>query len=110
MDIILAVITSVMIYLSFKALEAKYTPFDFTILELIHGRFNMRNIALSIAIPFAITLIFGVIHSTVIPAAYTIPGFLAAIMIVYPYFKNPESIPREMQMERKEPILFICSL
>lgn len=101
MDIILAFITSVLIYLSFKALEAKYTPFDFTILELIHGRFNLRNISLSIAIPFAITLVFGIIHTTIIPAAYTIPGFLAAILIVYPYFKNPESIPPEMQMERE---------
>ena len=101
MDIILALITSVLIFLSFKALEAKYTPFDFTILELIHGRFNIKNIALSITIPFAIALVFGIIHSTVIPAAYTIPGFIAGILIVYPYFKNPESIPPEMQMERE---------
>jgi len=100
MDIILALITSIIIYLSFRVLEAKFPQFNFTIVELIHGKFNIKNIVVSIVIPFAVTLVFGIIYNTKIPAAYTIPGFLAALLIVWPYFRNPESIPAEMQMEK----------
>lgn len=101
MGIILALFTSIVIYLAFKVLETRFVQFNFTFHELILGNFNIKNTLTAIIIPFAAALIFGLIYESAIPAVYTIPGFLAAILIVWPYFRNPENIPENMQLERE---------
>ena len=101
MDVILAVITSILIFLTFRVLEGKFPSFSFTILNLIRSRFEWKYVSLSIIVPFIGSLLFGIIHKTFIPAAYTIPGFLASLLIIWPFFRNPEGIPSEMQMEKQ---------
>lgn len=105
MDIILAFIIALIIYLSFRVLEEKLPQFNFTIFELVHGGFDIKNIGVSIVIPFSISYVFGLIYETTIPAAYTIPGFLAALLMVLPYFKNPQVIPPELQMGKERAYL-----
>ena len=105
MDIILALTVALIIYLSFRVLEGKLPQFNFTILELVHGGFDIKNIGVSIVIPFSISYVFGLIYETTIPAVYIIPGFLAALLMVWPYFKNPEVIPPEMQMGKERTYL-----
>jgi len=113
-DIILALTVALIIYLSFRVLEGKLPQFNFTILELVHGGFDIKNIGVSIVIPFSISYVFGLIYETTIPAVYIIPGFLAALLMVWPYFKNPEVIPPEMQMGKERAyvvyLLFVVSL
>ena len=114
MDIILALIIALIIYLSFRMLEGKLPQFNLTILDLVHGGFDVKSTVASIVIPFSISYVFGLIYKTTIPAAYAIPGFLAALLMVWPYFKNPEVIPPEMQMGKERAyvvyLFFVVSL
>lgn len=101
MDLVLGLAVGSVIYFCFRGLESKFSLLNLTTLELVHARANLKSITASILVPFIISLVFGLLYETKIPSTYTIPGLIASLVIVWPFLRNPQSVPEQTRMAKQ---------
>lgn len=101
MELIFAVLVGFIIFGIFRIIERYLPSYYFSFTDLVLGRFGLRDLFISIILPFLSSFIFGIFVKFDDPWIYVLPGFLAALLIVWPAIRVPELLPEELQEKRQ---------
>lgn len=93
MEIVLAFLFGLGIYFFFRFVERYFSRHYFYFSDLVLGGFSKTNLILSIVIPLFSGFAFGFLIKTPSLVVYALPGFIGALLTVWPNIARPELLP-----------------
>lgn len=97
MELVFAILVGFIIFAILRIVERYFPSLYFTFSDLVLGKFGSKDLFVSMILPLLSSFVFGIFVKSEDPWIYALPGFIAALLVVWPNFRVPELLPEELQ-------------
>src|SRR3972149_8264751 len=101
MQLPLATLIGFLGFLIFRFIEKYFPRYYLSFSDLVLGEFRLLELFSSILIPFSESFIFGIFVKSGDLWVYVLPGFLTALLAIWPVVRIPALLPENLYEKRQ---------